>query len=234
VDVLLFVFVALALVAIAGATIFVIRRIQFSKLPPEVREGIHRARDARAEYRRVRKNYEHRVSSAQGELHAMEDPRGRLVKSGGGVQLYERWIDTPQGGGSLIGVRARAEDDPYALAAHSRAPQQASNGNAAESITGNAYVVIDGPNVSGVAVFPASAGGSPMQQALTFSAEVNNAARAAEKAESMLPDRIEAARQQLEAANKDIATVKKARQEYAAAVALLPAHYREKFSDASS
>jgi hypothetical protein len=58
------VFIPLALVAITVAIIFVIRKEQFSKwkeqfsewkeqfskLPSEVREGVHRARDARAAY----------------------------------------------------------------------------------------------------------------------------------------------------------------------------------------
>jgi hypothetical protein len=235
VNILLWVLIALALVAITVAIIFAIRKIQFSRLPPEVQEGIHRAKDARTEYRREHTNYEDRVSSAERELHGLEDPKGRRLNSAGGVELYERWIDTPQGHGSLIGVRAKAEDDPYALATYPATAQQASIGKAAdEPSTGKAYVVIEGPNVSGVAVIAGTAGETPTQKALMFSAEINNAAHAAEQAAPLLAGRIETARQQLDAAKKDDAMVKRARQAYAEAAALLPAQYRGKFRDASS
>jgi hypothetical protein len=73
-----------------------------------------------------------------------------------------------------------------------------------------------------------------MQQALSFSAEVNNAVRGAEKAAPELAGRIEAARQKLDAANEDDATVKRTRQLYTEAVGRVPARYRSEFRDAQS
>ena len=55
-DIVLFIVAAVGVAAIlAAVSVFVIRKIKFSRLPPEVRESILRARDARDAYRRARK-----------------------------------------------------------------------------------------------------------------------------------------------------------------------------------
>lgn len=96
---------------VALVALIVVRQQKFSKLPPEIRAGISRAQGTRAQYHHALRDHKHRVSAAEHELKALEDPKGRPLKAMGGAALYERWIDTPQGGGSLIGVTATAEDD---------------------------------------------------------------------------------------------------------------------------
>ena len=65
------------------------------------------------------------MSRAQAELHELEDPKGEYLMSGGGVTLYRRWIETPQGDGSLIGVRATVEADADARRLLSSSPARA-------------------------------------------------------------------------------------------------------------
>lgn len=96
---------------------------------------------------------------------------------------------------------------------------------------GNAYVVIEGSQVSGVATFPAQGNANAGPAAFSFAAEINNAARAAEAAESTRPQAIENARAALAHA-KDNRDISVAASTYAQAVAALPAEHRSKFTDA--
>jgi hypothetical protein len=222
--------VLIFLIVLIGVVILVIRKRKFSELPPEIQTGIERAQDTRAKYHRVLRDHNHSMSAAQHDLEALEDAKGRRLESDGGVMVYERWIDTPQGGGSLIGVKATAEDDS-SVAQRITVTRMVAFGIFSlaapkKRTTGNAYVVIEGPHVSGVAVIPAAGGISPGQRAFTFAAEINNAARAAEDAAPLLPGRIEAARLQL-ATSSDETMVNRAQQAYDEAVASLPAEYRE-------
>ena len=64
------------------------------------------ARDLQHRYRAAWDEYGTEVDEAEATLKYFADPKGRRIFSGGGVVVYERWIQTPQGGGSIIGVSA--------------------------------------------------------------------------------------------------------------------------------
>ena len=144
--------------------------------------------------------------------------------------LYERYIETPQGSGPLVGVVATAADASQVvqrltvtrmigLGVFSLAAPK-------KKAVGNAYVVIEGPSVSGVATFSAeSSAGSTAYQ---FAAVINNAARAAAKDEAERPARIAASAKDLEEA-LDRSKVVAAEQLFGEAVAALPSAHRTKF-----
>jgi len=96
---------------------------------------------------------------------------------------------------------------------------------------GNAYVVIEGPELSGVAVIAATGSNSPGSAAFAFAADVNNTARLAEKFAEAQPRLIQSAKEQLDIA-KDDSLVQQAPTAYREAVDSVPAEYREKFTDA--
>ena len=106
----------------------------------------------------------------------------------GGVILYERWIKTPQSEGSLVGVKASAADESsisqrltvtrmVGLGVFSLATPK-------RKMLGNAYVVIEGPEVSGVATFSAKNNKNAGPTAFAFAARINNAAREAARVNS--------------------------------------------------
>lgn len=96
---------------------------------------------------------------------------------------------------------------------------------------GSAYIVIEGPEVSGVGAINASSYNStPGPQAFAFAADVNNAARAAAANAPRLPGLIARAREELSAAEEDTKVIE-AEIAYSKAVAALPEEYRQKFSD---
>jgi len=224
----------LAAVTLAGAataiTMLATRRRR--ALTVDQLANVKAAAAAKRAYRAAISTREARIKGAETTLRNLNDPKGRRIASCGGATLYERWIDTPQGGGSLVGVKAHAEDESsvrqrltatrmltigvFALAA----PKKKG--------VGNAYVVIEGPNVSGVATISAQANKNAGPAAYSFAAQVNNAARAAEQDEPLRPARIHAAETEL---NEARATddVDRAREHYRAAAGTVPDSYRSTY-----
>lgn len=94
---------------------------------------------------------------------------------------------------------------------------------------GNAYVVIEGPNVSGVAIFETQSDKSAGADAFAFAAAVNNAARAALAAEPGRPQRIDAAREALQQA-KDRSTLDNTEATFVQKVEELPVKYQNRFT----
>lgn len=141
------------------------------------------------------------LTAAKKELGELQDQKGRRVAAGGGVQVFQRWIVTPQGSGSIIGVTASAEDNTsinkritatrlvglgvFALAA----PKKKGGGNA--------YVVIEGPHISGVASFSGDKQQSVGPKAFALAASINNAARQAANDEPHRPARIESIKEKI-------------------------------------
>ena len=219
-------------VVVLGAAILAAKYRERSALAPEVQAALSRARDARNELQRVQKSQQKDVKQASKRLNAEQDPRGRRLESGGGAVLFERHITTPQGSGNLVGVVATAADESqvvqrltvtrmvglgvFSLAAPKR------------KTVGNAYVVIEGPSVSGVATFSGGSKAGVGVTAYKFAAAVNNAARAAASDEPERPARIDAAQRDLAAA-QDPTKVLAAEQLFNEAVAALPSEHRAKF-----
>jgi hypothetical protein len=232
--------IALIFVALLAGGACIAYLLMVDGVPPEIRKEFDLAKQRRGDYRRARKRHEKRVATAHEQLVRLEDPKGRRLGSAGGVTLYERWITTPQGSGSLIGVKATAADESsisvtqrltvtrmvafgvFSLAAPKKTTKS----------QGSAYIIIEGPEVSGVGVINASSyNTTPGPAAFGFAAQVNNAARDAAASAPLLPGRIAEARNQLVTAKKD-PEVTEAQAAYAKAVATLPETYRAKFSDA--
>jgi hypothetical protein len=80
-------------------------------IPQEIRDAIRAAKQSRSNYRRARKQHNKNVAQARSRLQILEDTKGRRLGSADGITRYERWISTPQGSGSLIGVKATAADE---------------------------------------------------------------------------------------------------------------------------
>lgn len=194
--------------------------------------AVKAAAAARRVYRSATSARDARIKAAQKALNALTDPKGARISACGGATLYERWIDTPQGGGSLVGVKAQAADESsvrqrltatrmltfgiFALAA----PKKKG--------VGNAYVVIEGPGVSGVAILPAKSNTGAGPAAFAFAAKVNNAARIAEQEEPLRPSRIHEAEKTLASA-QSTDDVDRAREDYRTAAAAVPESYRSTF-----
>jgi hypothetical protein len=232
--------VVLIIVAVlaGGACIAYLQLV--NKVPPEIKGAFNMAKQRRGDYRSARKRHEKRLAAARKHLAYLEDPMGRRLGSAGGVTLFERWIITPQASGSLIGVKATATDESsisvsqrltvtrmvafgvFSLAAPKKTTKP----------QGSAYIIIEGPEVSGVGVINASSyNTTPGPDAFRFAAQVNNAAREVAANAPLLPQRIAEARKQVAAAETD-QEVTKAKANYAKVVTALPETYRRKFRDA--
>lgn len=217
----------------AGAAFWIHKNRQ-PKIAPEVKAKIDAAKSARKDWSRARKDNAKQIKAANEQLTDLTSKTGRRIESFGGVTLYERWVDTPQGGGSILGVKAEAADEStlqkritatrlVTLGVFALAAKKKSGG-------GNVYVVIDGPSVSGVATLPGDKQSNNGPKAFGFAAKVNNAARAAEQAEPTRPARIEATRAEIERL-RVAAEVARAAEVYRDAVAQLPADNRASFTD---
>jgi hypothetical protein len=62
------------------------------------------------------------VAKAKEDLDYEEGPKGRLIDSLAGVELYERWIETPHGGGPLENVGAHVESTGDVHVTHGQRP----------------------------------------------------------------------------------------------------------------
>jgi hypothetical protein len=170
----------------------------FPPPPPESEAVVAakaKAASAKEAHRAALKYHDRRLKRYRRELAEAE--RGRRLARVGGVTLYEHWIHTPQGSGPLAGVKAHAADETsigqrltvtrmvtlgvFSLAAPKRTG------------TGHAYVVIEGPDVSGVATLSGSGSGAG-PAGYAFAAKINNAARASERDAPERAETIERAR----------------------------------------
>ncbi len=233
--------IVLGVTVIAGVIALVVMKRQQAvmkrqqaALPPEVRDGITKAKRLREEWRSRTETFDKQVEATASDLNLIISAEGKRLKTVGGVTLYERWIATPQGAGSLIGVKAEATDQSYlqgritvtrlvTLGVFALAAKKKQGG-------GNAYVVIEGPSVSGVATIRGDDKNTAGSEAFSFAAAINNVARLAEATEPGRPAAIDAASARLLAAS-DRTAVDTAGAAYAAAVAMLPAEHRLNFSD---
>lgn len=208
---------------------------KFEALPHRVQLAITEAKEARSLYRQTSKRYEAAVRKATEELELIRGPRGRRLIKEAGIVVWERWIDTPQGGGPIFGVRASAADESnirqrftatrmLAFGVFALAAPKSKTG-------GHAYVVIEGPTVSGVATLSAESNAKAGPAAYDLAARINNLARKAEEAEGSRPQKIEVAKKTLEQA-KDQRHLKSAAARYSAAVAALPTEHALRFKDA--
>lgn len=141
------------------------------------------AKAAQSTVSSIEKAHKKQVENTEKELAELLDERGKRISSVGGVTLYERYIVSPQGSGSLIGVHATSEDNT-SLSKRITATRMLAFGVFALAApkkkgAGHAYVVFDGPEISGVATVAGSSNNAAGPQAATFAAKINNSARAA-------------------------------------------------------
>jgi hypothetical protein len=164
------------------------------KLTDDEKALVKKVREAKKQLANASRTQKKALAAAKKELAELQDPKGRRVAAGGGVQVFQRWVVTPQGSGSIIGVTASAEDNTsinkritatrlvglgvFALAA----PKKKGGGNA--------YVVIEGPHISGVATFTGDKQQSVGPKAFALAASINNAARQAAADEPHRPSRM--------------------------------------------
>lgn len=182
-------------------------------------------KSARSDLKRAEKTSKRELSKMETELLLLESPQGRRVASGGGVQVYERWISTPQGSGSIVGVNASAEDST-GISKRLTATRMLTLGVFSLAApkkkgVGHAYVVIEGPEVNGVAVFEGNKSQGAGPAAFELAAAINNAARAAVANEKSRSSRIRELRKQI-GIQKENPVVKQARERLEAALAVLP------------
>ena len=93
-----------AVVALTAGIVYAVWLIRArGEIPEETRVAIREAKQSRSECRRARKQHARDVLQARMRLQDLEDTKGRRLGAAGGITLYERWISTPQGSGSLVG-----------------------------------------------------------------------------------------------------------------------------------
>ncbi|NBO55575.1 MAG: hypothetical protein EBU84_13515 [Actinobacteria bacterium] len=164
------------------------------KLDDEEKRLLKEVKLAQKSLRKAQRSSGSDLLKLQRQLANLKDPKGKLVGRGGGVKVFERWIETPQGSGPIVGVSASAEDNTsinkrlsvtrmVTLGVFSLAAPKKSGG-------GHAYVVIEGPSVSGVATFQGTKNQTAGPQAFKLAATINNTARAAVALVQNLPSQI--------------------------------------------
>lgn len=173
------------------------------------------------------------LTKLQNDLATWNSSQGRMVVATGGVKVFQRWIQTPQGSGSIVGVIASAEDNTsiskrltatrmVTLGIFSLAAPKKKGG-------GFAYVVIEGPSVSGVATFQGTKGQDAGPKAFKLAALINNTARNAVALENQRPD--EVARLNAEIAKIQAAPgVQEATANVHSKIALLPEDLRTRYT----
>jgi len=187
-----------------------------ASIPPETRATIAEAKAARGTYRQAKAAHDQRVKAATEHLANLESRTGRKLKVRSGVTVYERWIETPQGSGSIIGVQATAVAAP--------APSTPGAGS------GEAYIQIAGLGFSGQARISAADATKAYQAASSFAGEITRIANAAQVAEAGRPAAIEAARAALAEA-EDRRGVDAAWAAYSEALAAVPEEYQAVITD---
>ena len=182
-------------------------------------------RDARRDADVAETAHRQRIEEAAEHLRLLEDDRGELLTSYGGVSLYERFIETPGGSGPLIGVAA-ACDSAGELVTSQRATltRMAAGGLALGGLGAilslgfqkrsvddqrELYLIIEGPGVAHVAQLAPDEG----HRARQFAATVNAHALGAASAEAQRPARIEMVSQRLEELRADTAQIDAARRQ---------------------
>lgn len=206
------------------------------QIPNEYRIQFETVCDLQNKYNNALRAQSSDLKKLAKQKKAIENPKGKWISMSGGITLHERWIKTPQGQGPLYGVRAEASDNSSVrqrltvtrmatLGVFSLAAPKAKG-------SGNAYVTIEGPQISGVAKFS----GNNKQagpKAYALAAKINNAARAAETNENsrrQSMSEISKAMAVLEGNNPELLRL---RNQYAQAVASLPSELCSKFPDIS-
>lgn len=216
---------------IAAIMFFYWRHREFQKMSPAEQNQVNATKQAKRELKRQTKAQAQRQRQAQVALANLSGP-GPVIKRQGGITLHSRWIKTPQGEGSLVGVAATAADESqikqrltatrivaygvFALAAPKK------------SVHGNAYIIVEGPDVAGVGTIAADKDTNAGPAAYAFAAEINNAARAAAIEADRLPALKEAAQAALVKA-KDTTLVATARNEYTQLLSELSPELRAKY-----
>jgi hypothetical protein len=154
---------------------------------------------ARMAVKRLTKDREKAIAAVNQEIAALRDPKGRRLGRFHGVTLYERWIDTPHGGGPVDGCQASVDSQ---LSSRFTATRLLAFGVFALAIkkkTGNLYLSIDGPTVASVVECTKNEAVASRQ----FAVKILNAGKQAGALTAALPGRIENAQARLNSAVQD-------------------------------
>jgi hypothetical protein len=173
------------------------------------------------------------LTKLEGELKIWNSSQGKAVLTAGGVKVFQRWIQTPQGSGSIIGVVASAEDNTsinkrltatrmLTLGIFSLAAPKKKGG-------GHAYVVIEGPSVSGVATFQGTKGQDAGPKAFKLAAIINNTARSAVDLGARQPAEVSRLKTEITKI-KGAPEIQAATQNLESKIALLPEDLRTRYA----
>jgi hypothetical protein len=164
---------------------------------------------------RATRDHDKAIAAAKKELDALRDPKGKRLGAYGGITLYERWIDTPHGSGSVAGVTASVDSQLSSRFTATRIVALGVFALAAKKKTGNLYLMIDGPQIASIVDCPKDQD----RRAREFAVKVMNAGKQAEGIIAGLPERMKSAEQTLQARQNDTGTVDAAHAELKAAEA---------------
>lgn len=210
------------------------RKREFGKLDPDVQSAVRDAREARKQVKAAVKQRGSEIAAAGRRVSELSDAKGGRVAGGGGVTVYQRWIETKQGSGSIIGVTASAADEST-IRQRLTATRMVAFGVFAlaapkKKTAGTAYVVIEGPSINGVATFDGQNDPKAGPHAYELAAAINTQARQAAHEQRTLPQQIESAKERLAVVTGEHdRRVQKARAHFESQLAAVPEDARAKY-----
>lgn len=151
---------------------------------------------ARKELKRAEKDRSRRIKAAQQHLSDLQDTKGKLIASYHGVRLHERWITTPHGSGSLVGVHASVDSQVSSRITATRLLAIGIFALAAKKKTGALYLSVDGPDFASVIECPQD----DQMKSREFATKIANAAKSAARQAEERPRLINAAKTALTSA----------------------------------
>lgn len=178
-----------------------------AELKTVTRNRDEQLKPARVAVERLTKDREKAIAAVNKEIAALRDPKGRRLGRFHGVTLYERWIDTPHGGGPVDGCQASVDSQ---LSSRFTATRLLAFGVFALAIkkkTGKLYLSIDGPAVASVVECNKNEAVASRQ----FAVKILNAGKQAGALTAALPARVEDAQTRLNSAVQDIRAIEAAR-----------------------
>lgn len=150
----------------------------------------------RRELKRAEKTRNQAIRSAEQAIKELNDPKGKQLSSYQGVKLYQLWLTTPHGSGSLVGVNASVDSQVSSRITATRLVAIGIFALAAKKKTGALYLSIDGPEFASVIECPQD----DQLKAREFATKIANASKSAARFIEERPRRLEEATSALDLA----------------------------------
>ena len=144
-------------------------------------EHVRAAKAALLRARQAQAEIESKLASNTRKIQYLADKKGnKVARCSGGITIYERWIDTPEISGSIVGVKAGAHDNT-STSRRITATRMLALGIFSLAVpksraSGQAYCEFDGPEVAGVIVVSASKSYEAGPRAAKLAAQINTQA----------------------------------------------------------